>query len=259
MAGALTGKRVLVTRNKKQSAAFAQLLKREGAEPIIVPLLTFKKKESTENMKLLSKLHDFSWLFFTSANGVRFFFDLMEQWNLRNERHLPCKVAAVGSKTARMLKLYGINPDFQPTNFNGKALAKEFLSYYSFPGSILIIEGNLAKKDLCKELEKHRVNFQEAVVYDTLIDEQSKEKLSNHLKRNDIDIYTFTSPSTVESFDKLGQASAEMKETVKREKICVCIGKTTRKAAEKAGFQQILIPEVSTIEGMIDVMKKSLI
>lgn len=257
MAGALTGKRVLVTRNKKQSEAFAQLLKREGAESIIVPLLTFKKKDSTENLKLLSKLHDFSWLFFTSANGVRFFFDLMEQWNLRNEKYPSCKVAAVGSKTARTLKLYGIIPDFQPSNFNGEALAKEFLSHYPFPGSVLIIEGNLAKKDLCKELKKHHVNFQEAVVYDTLIDEQSREKLNSHLKKNDIDIYTFTSPSTVESFDKLGQASREMKETIKRDKICVCIGNTTRKAAEKAGFQQILIPEVSTIEGMIEVMKKS--
>lgn len=256
MTGPLTGKRVLVTRNRKQAQPFAEYLKKEGAEPIIVPLLAFKRRESLENYNLLLKLHEFSWLFFTSANGVKFFFDLLAHWNLEKERSTSFQVASVGRKTAQALKKFGILPDFQPTNFNGTSMAKEFLADHSDPGPILLVEGSLARKDISRELSRQQVLFQEAVVYDTLMDEQEKETLNDHLKKDDIDIYTFTSPSTVEAFEKLGEDSAGPKESVKQNRLCVCIGETTSDAAQRAGFQQVIIPEESTIEGMAEAMKK---
>lgn len=252
MTESLTGKRVLVTRNIKQAKPFADCLSKEGAEPVVVPLLAFKRRDSQENYKLLSRLHEFSWLFFTSANGVKFFFDLLERWDFNRLYPDSLRIASVGSKTAQALKKYGVGPDFQPTSFNGTIMAKEFLAIHPVPGPILLIEGSLARGDVSRELSKRHVFFQEAVVYDTLMEEREKEKLNELLKKDDIDVYTFTSPSTVEAFEKLGQGD---RDSIKQKRLCVCIGETTRMAAEKAGFRHVIIPERSTIEGMVSVMK----
>lgn len=256
MAGSLAGMRVLVTRSINQAKPFAEQLEVEGAEPVLLPLLTFSKNATKENYDILSQLHEYDWLFFTSANGVKFFFCLMEQWKLLLKGFPSVKFASVGKKTTQSLKDHQIVPDFQPDEFSGKSMVQEFISKVESPGKVLIIAGNLSRDDISRELNKQQVLFQRAVVYDTIMDETGRDKLQMHLKSDDIDIYTFTSPSTVHAFDKLSQDICREKEKIKRNRPCVCIGETTKQAAEQAGFIRISIPNESTIEGMTEIIKK---
>lgn len=256
MACFLSGKRVLVTRTKRQAGSFIEQLEKEGAEPVVLPLLAFEKKETKENWAYLSRLHEYSWLFFTSANGVKFFFDLLRQYGIPWSEDSIGRVASVGKKTTEELEQQGITVSFQPREYNGAAMVAEFLSVHPDPGMILLVQGNLSRQEISRELEHHRVFFHRAVVYDTLVNKFHYRELIEYIQNDDIDIYTFTSPSTVHAFEKLTENIMATRSRVKKKRLCVCIGKTTKEAAEKAGFDRILTPKESTVEGMIDIMKK---
>ncbi|NHW59414.1 uroporphyrinogen-III synthase, partial [Escherichia coli] len=72
----LSGKQILVTRARAQAEAFSEKIMEAGGTPIEVPLLQVQKRITKENEKTFHKLHRFTWVFFTSANGVKFFFKL---------------------------------------------------------------------------------------------------------------------------------------------------------------------------------------
>ena len=73
----LMGKRVVVTRAREQAGKLTALLEKEGAEVMELP---FIKAESDFDPQQLSEalagLATYEWIVFTSANGVRFFFEL---------------------------------------------------------------------------------------------------------------------------------------------------------------------------------------
>src|SRR5690348_2702687 len=78
-------------------------------------ILFEKKSLSEEESNFL--LGDFSWVIFTSKNGVRFF----EEWdNIRDK-----KIGVVGKETAKELEKIGVKPDFMSPTFNAEDLGKE--------------------------------------------------------------------------------------------------------------------------------------
>lgn len=70
----LQGKNILVTRGESQASPFIDMIQEEGGVCYHTPLLTFQLNESESHQKILHQLHDFSWVFLTSSNGVKFFF-----------------------------------------------------------------------------------------------------------------------------------------------------------------------------------------
>ncbi|HEV8537646.1 MAG TPA: uroporphyrinogen-III synthase, partial [Bacteroidota bacterium] len=68
----------------------------------------------------------------------------------------------------------------------------------------------------------------------------------------DINILTFTSPSTFNNFAALFSTN-ELAETVRRTKIAV-IGPVTAKTVEDAGLEADIVSKESTIEAMVDAI-----
>ncbi|WP_153464708.1 uroporphyrinogen-III synthase [Sediminibacillus terrae] len=247
----LEGKRVLITRSEQQAEDFARKLKEAEAVPKIVPLLRFRKREAPSNKKILSKLHEFTWVFFTSANGVKFFFEQLEDFGLDVGQLGNCRVAAVGRKTKQALHKQGLSVDFTPQKYSGKQMALEFMKKYPDPGRVLLVCGGLARQEIPQQLERQQVCFQKAVVYDTLINTAAREDLLSFIRKRELDVYTFTSPSTVKAFMKLTSHEPDLQEKLVSEMLTVCIGPTTKEAAQKRGFTNILVPEEYTLDGMI--------
>ena len=78
MTSPLSGKRVLVTRAREQAATFTKLIEEREGISIEIPLISFEPR------KLNSlQLSEFSWILFTSANGVRFFLKQVSIFLLR--------------------------------------------------------------------------------------------------------------------------------------------------------------------------------
>ncbi|UOQ93885.1 uroporphyrinogen-III synthase [Halobacillus shinanisalinarum] len=243
--GPLEGKNILITRASSQSSSITREIEQKGGRVIHVPLLQFKLKDSVENKHILTKLHDFSWVFLTSSNGVKFFFELLSLYDVKIPRS--CKWAVVGEKTAETLESYGVKPDFIPTNYRAVAMVEQFFERVGEPGKILFVRGNRSRKVLPHAFLQQQVFFQTVTVYDTLVVDDEDVLIR---KLDQLDALTFTSPSTVEAF----MQRIEKRQEEALHIPCFCIGPTTGEAAKSYGFQTVYIPEVYTIKTMIDKM-----
>ena len=69
----LAGKRVVVTRSPEQAGVMADKLAELGAEPILLPAITFMPLPTERLAETLARIEAYDWLLFTSGNGVAFF------------------------------------------------------------------------------------------------------------------------------------------------------------------------------------------
>ncbi len=74
----LFGKTIMVTREKKASSEFSELLASCGAKTIEFPTIAIKPVRNTREQKLsVRNLGDYDFLIFTSVNGVSNYFDVL--------------------------------------------------------------------------------------------------------------------------------------------------------------------------------------
>ena len=119
---------VVVTRAAEQQGDAKRLLEQQGAQVLDLPALEIGPPDQWGPLDdALSDLDNFHWLVFSSANGVQ----AVEQRLQRLGRCLArrpksLKIAAVGRKTARVLKELGSGADFVPPEFVADSLIEHF-------------------------------------------------------------------------------------------------------------------------------------
>ncbi|TFJ93975.1 uroporphyrinogen-III synthase [Lentibacillus salicampi] len=247
----LKGKRILITRDEKQAKEFADKVLQSGGTPVEIPLLQISCKGDEAIKKLRQTRETFRWLFFTSVNGVHCFFQFLGNGAIDNAFLADSKFAAVGRKTAQALESHGYQADFIPSTYSAEAMANEFFAIYPcIEEPVLIIRGNRSRDVLPLWLDKQGIHFQMVEVYETGYRFSEKDNLNAILKQYDLDVMTFTSPSSVDAF-------MEMKEVpVKNLPPSVCIGTTTEARASAFGLTNLLVPNEFTIDGMLKRMEE---
>ncbi|MDC3412487.1 uroporphyrinogen-III synthase [Aquibacillus sp. 3ASR75-11] len=251
----LEGKKVLVTRSKEQAKDFVTQLERVGAIPIVTPLLTFQLQLSEANQDILHRLQNFTWILFTSSNGVQFFFESLKHYDLLDQIPNAIQFGVVGHKTKQVLHSHGFKADFVPHTFNGETFIHAFLESYGKNERVLVVRGNQSLHTIPSMLQKFHVSFESIEVYQTIPNIEYKEDIVDYIKSGDIDAYSFTSPSTVETFDMLTNHIPNIVSLIKADKLCVCIGTTTADKAMEKGFKNICTPKHRfTMEGMVDAL-----
>lgn len=246
MRGPLQNKQILITREQKQAKTFSEKVLRQGGKPVEVPLLTITCKDRLVDRPIFQSLTAYQWIFFTSANGVDCFFQLLHKHHISPVILKDVNIAVVGHKTEDALKGHGLTADFIPTIYNAEHMAHEFLHHFPVEGSFLLVRGNRSRTVLPERFSKIGVDFTTIEVYETNFNYKMADRLNEVLKKKWYDFITFTSPSVVDAF-------TEMAET-EYEKTCVCIGTTTETHARQLGFTTILTPKEFTIDGMITNM-----
>lgn len=247
----LHGKRVLITREEQQAEKMKQLVISNGGIPIVVPLLSFRAVSMTSELQMvIQKLHTYDWLVFTSQNAVAIFLQLV---NLQSVSRLP-KIAAVGEKTKQFLVEKGFDVEFVPSKFVAETFVAEFLPMLHKGAKVLLPKGNLARDVIAPALRQADVLIDDITIYETCMPEGSRQMLASLLNNKEIDIVTFTSPSTVEHFMKI----VREEDLTARISDCVvaCIGPIARKKAETLGLTVHVEPEVYTVEEMINSLMK---
>ena len=123
----LFGRRIVVTRARRQAGVLTGRLARLGADveiPTIriVPLALGK----TERTKLAAMSEHFDWLIFTSPNAVELFFAeyFKQTSDLRDLG--PVKIAVVGPATKAKLSEFHLRANLQPEIYTAEKLAGYF-------------------------------------------------------------------------------------------------------------------------------------
>ncbi len=124
----LLGRTVIVTRAESQQGEAQRLLKLLGANVIALPALVITPPSTWEPLdQALEVWEKFDWIIFSSANGVRSVakrLEIIGRNILKRPENL--KIAAVGSKTAEVLKDLGALVDFVPPDFVAESLLEHF-------------------------------------------------------------------------------------------------------------------------------------
>lgn len=101
------------------------------------------------------ELNSFNWLVFTSANGVKLFFDGMKERKTDVRSLSGIKIAAVGSGTAQVLADRGIQADYVPDRYDTESLGE---------GLAVLLQGG-----------KHRVLLYRAEEANPVLEQKLKE------------------------------------------------------------------------------------
>ncbi|MBU2611301.1 MAG: uroporphyrinogen-III synthase [Chloroflexi bacterium] len=243
--------KVLITRPRAQSAEFGAALKMAGFEPVYFPVIEIRTFE--ENVALdraIAKLSCYEWVVFTSANGVDAFFDRLHPSPFQGEG-TGVRVAAIGPKTAEALQSRGVTPDFVPEEYVAEAI---------LPGLgdlrgrwVLLPRAEIARKALPKAIAEAGGVAHEIAVYQTVPVQPDPDGLA--ALKSGVDAVTFTSPSTVENFVEIARRAGLDPFHLPGNPKIACIGPITQKAAEEAGFVDLVAAEVYTTEGLVKLLR----
>jgi uroporphyrinogen III methyltransferase/synthase len=121
----LSGRRVMVTRSADHAGELSELLEAAGAEVVLAPVARHDPPESWQALDAaLSRLGDFDWVAFTSANAVRFLWQRLRALGGDARRFATVRIAAVGASTASALSECGLAADLVPLRHDAAALGE---------------------------------------------------------------------------------------------------------------------------------------
>lgn len=242
-------KRILITRPRLQADAFAAQLRAVGCEPVFFPVIEIFPLENNSALEqAISNLSDYSWIIFTSANGVDVFFDHLPS-SVQN-KGLGVKVAAIGPKTAQTLQAHGVTPSFVPQEYVAEAI---------LPGlgdlrgcRVLLPRAEKARPALPVAISTAGGIPHEISVYRTLPVDPDPAGLAA-LKAG-VDVVTFTSPSSVENFVRIISQQGLDPFKLPGAPVIACIGPITEIAALQTGYSNVLVAKEYTVEGLIEII-----
>src|SRR5881392_3757166 len=111
----LLGKRIVVTRTRKQASALSNKLRALGAHVIELPTIRIEPPSNLrEFAELVRDAHVYDWIVFTSANGVEMFFDIFFKLYDDAREIGGVRIAAIGPATAQRIKDFHLHVDLQP-------------------------------------------------------------------------------------------------------------------------------------------------
>ena len=246
----------MITRPKEQSSELRSQLEQEGAEVITIPLIAVKEAFHSDRVEeVFSGMGIYSWIIFSSGNGVRSFFDLF----FERFQDIRCiggaRIACVGPVTAEAVRKYHLAVDIVPTKATGQDLAEAMLEEQTLENeSILVITGNRGKDLLVKKLEEGGAIVDTLPVYETQYRDISGEEGVNDFKEKGADAIFFMSGSAVESFVS---HLKELQIKPKGKKPMACsIGPVTSEVMRQHGIFVDLEADPHTMEGLVIALKK---
>jgi len=258
----LAGISVLVTRAQEQSAGLVADLESKGADVAVIPAVSISPLSEPEGFSAaMDRIGLYENVVFTSVNGVSYTLELlsgkgMGPWDLP-------PALCVGEKTAGAWEEAGGEVAAVPEQYTASALL-DILGGDLAGRSFLIMRPEVVKTELGREMSARGADVDEIVIYRTVPPEEGAEKLGELLAAGKPDVILFASPSAVEgtvgmavpSTQYPGASREKQGEENSSDRIfripVICIGPTTAKAAEEAGFTEVYFPDEHTAEGMIN-------
>lgn len=252
----LLGKTIVVTRARQQASQSACLMAEAGAEVMQFPTISINPLDDySETRKEIAKLSEYDWVVFTSVNGVKYFWEQMEDMGKDSRALGTCLISAVGPATAEELHKKGIVPDFIPERYVAEEIAQGLLDRGMKGKKLLLPRAKVARDVLPDALKEAGAEVKILPVYETKPSSEGKEKVLEAMEKGELDCITFGSSSTVTNFLSLiPQEKLKEHPEIK----LACIGPITAKTLSDAGLHCDYMPEDYTIPAMVEGLKERL-
>ena len=245
----LLGKRIVVTRTRKQASALSSKLRSLGAHVIELPTIRIEPPSDLREFgELVQDAHIYDWIVFTSANGVEAFFDIFFKLYDDSREIGGARIAAIGPATAQQVKDFHLHVDLQPKEFVAEDVVREFKKQGSIENlKILLVRAEKARDVLPKELSALGAIVDKALAYRTVPETRDTSGARQQLAKDGADLITFTSSSTVENFLALGLPWPKGMQVA-------TIGPITSKTVRDNGLKIDVEAKRHDIDGLVDAI-----
>ena len=246
----LSGKRIVVTRTRKQASELSNQLRALGAEVVELPTIRIEPPtELREFAELVQDAHSYDWIIFTSPNGVEAFFEMFFKLYDDVREIGASRIAAIGPATAQRVKDYHVHVDLQPAEFIAEAIVREFIKQGGVENlRILIARAEKARDVLPKKLSGLGAIVDEGFAYRTVPETRDATGARRRLLEEGADLITFTSSSTVENFLALGVPWPKGMQVAS-------IGPITSKTARDHGLKIGVEARRHDVEGLVEAIR----
>jgi len=198
----LFGRRIAITRTRDQNSDLRDKLEVLGAEVIEIPLITITKDVSKDSLvEILAELGGYDWIVFTSANGVRYFFEEFFKGfpDIRSLGLL--RFACIGKATAREIESHNLKVECMPDTATGASLADALAATGSLDSAkVIVVTGNLNRDKLVKKLEASRAIVDQLPLYKTEKTDLANDSIADDFRQKGADAILFASSSAASSY-----------------------------------------------------------
>jgi uroporphyrinogen III methyltransferase / synthase len=247
----LFGKRIVVTRTRRQAGVLSEQLRLLGADVIELPTIRIEPPSDLRAFaELVQDAHSYDWIVFTSPNGVAAFFEMFFKLYDDAREIGGARIAAIGPATAQRVKDFHLKVDLQPEEFVAEAVAREFKKQGNIENlKILLARAQEARDLLPNEIEALGAIVDVAVAYRTVAETDDRTGARVRLQENGADMITFTSSSTVENYLTLGlKWPASMR--------VASIGPVTSSTARNRGLTIDVEARRHDVPGLVDAIRQ---
>jgi uroporphyrin-III C-methyltransferase len=245
----LLGKRIVVTRTRKQASVLSSKLRALGAHVIELPTIRIEPpSDLREFAELVQDAHVYDWIVFTSANGVEAFFNIFFKLYDDAREIGGARIATIGPATAQRVKDFHLHVDLQPEEFVAEDIVREFKKQGSIENlKLLLVRAEKARDVLPKEFSALGAIVDEALAYRTVPEKRDTSGARQQLAKDGADLITFTSSSTVENFLALGLPWPKGMQVAS-------IGPITSKTARDNGLKIDVEAKRHDIDGLVEAI-----
>jgi uroporphyrinogen III methyltransferase/synthase len=236
----LFGRSIVVTRAREQASELRTRLEQLGAEVIELPSIALEPVAFS-----LPALDPYEWIVFTSANGVKAFFDEgLVAAGLDARALAPARVAAIGPGTSDALAARGVRADLVPPRFVAESLVEAFPDPERAAARVLVARADSARDVLPEGLGARGYEVDVLAVYRTVPVAPDADQL-RRVQSGEVDAVTFTSSSTVKNFCAAVGPFAVPQPAV------ISIGPVTSETARELGLRVDTEADPHTIDGLV--------
>lgn len=251
----LAGKRIVATRAAEQAGELVRELNARGAEVVLFPMIRFAPPEDWAPLdEALRRLQEFSVVLFLSANAVRYVFQRGRELGVGFAKQAGRPfVAAVGPTTARALEEESLPADYVGRDRTGETLVKE-LGPRLREGAVLLPRSDRGTDGAPLALREMGARVTEVVAYRTMSPERVDASVADKVRRGEVDVVMFASPSAVQNFVTVlgADEAARIAKTVQ----FAAIGPTTAQALREAKLPVTVQAAESSAHGLADALER---
>ena len=243
----LFGQRIVVTRAREQSGTLGALLESLGAEVIELPTIAVQPAADYAPLDAaISRLCEYDWLIFTSANGVRFFLERLDK-SSSDLRSIRGRICAIGPATRDGLERFHLKVDVTAKEYVAEGLLEALAPYDLNTARILIARAAVARDLLPVELSRRGAHVDVVEAYRTVPPPDLAARAAAILAHTPQWI-TFTSSSTVRNLvDAVG---AEALRNIR----CASIGPVTSATLRENGIPVAAEASTYTVPGLVEAV-----
>jgi uroporphyrinogen III methyltransferase/synthase len=243
----LFGRRIVVTRDRRQAMELAEPLEALGAETLLLPVIEIRAAADARALdQAIERLGSYDWIIFTSVNGVRHFVEALDK-SQRDLRGLRAKLCAIGPATRAAVEALHLRVDRMPDEYVAESLL-EALAGDDLKGQRVLLPRAAVARDIVPVALRERGAIVDVVeAYRTIIPEDAATRARELLARKP-DWITFTSSSTVTNC--IAAAGREALQGVK----IASIGPITSATVRECGLTVDVEANPHTIEGLVTAL-----